>query len=51
MHWVLQTETATDGTRVSDTTSGHVQIADGDRGLVAHAAMLPAAGTPAIQAE
>ena len=26
MHWVLQTETATDGTRVSDTTSGHVQI-------------------------
>jgi hypothetical protein len=26
MHWVLQTETATDGTTVSDTTSGHVQI-------------------------
>jgi beta-glucanase (GH16 family) len=26
MHWVLQTETATDGTGVSDATSGHVQI-------------------------
>ena len=26
MHWVLQTETAIDGTTPSDTTSGHVQI-------------------------